>query len=436
MEIKPFRAFRFDAEVVGDVGRCIAPPYDVISPQQQEQLYNKSDYNIVRIIKGKTLPADDEGNNQYTRAADCLNTWIEQGVLKQDTAESLYTYVQDFELGGNSVQRLSFVALAKLEQFGGAVKPHEQILTGPMLDRLNLRRATAAMFGLPFCVYEDKARIADEIISKSLRQAPLIDFSDEQDVRHRLFAITDQEDIDAIVEMMRGKSCIIADGHHRYTMALNYAKEVSNPAAYYQMLALANICHEGLVVLATHRVVGNLESFSLEKLLLELKADFEITEYGSDDPAAKSDARQKMLARMKAEYESDKNAFGIYAADRAFYVAVLRDRQAMDQVAPQMSGPWRSLDVSVLHKLILEKCLGIGEKRLAQGGNVEYVKDTANAIEELIAKIDSGRKQAAFFMNPPKVQQMQMVAEAGERMPQKSTFFYPKIYTGLTINRL
>ncbi|MHC4529298.1 MAG: DUF1015 domain-containing protein, partial [Planctomycetota bacterium] len=126
----------------------------------------------------------------------------------------------------------------------------------------------------------------------------------------------------------------------------------------------------------------------------------------------------------------------IYAADGAFYVAVLRDRQAMDPVTPHMSGPWRSLDVSVLHKLILEKCLGIGEEQLAAGGNVEYAKDSANAIQELIAKIDDGRKQAAFFMNPPKVQQMQMVAEAGERMPQKSTFFYPKIYTGLTINKL
>jgi uncharacterized protein (DUF1015 family) len=435
MEIRPFRALRYDAGVVGDVGSCIAPPYDVISPAEQEQLYEKNEHNIVRIIKGKAAASDSDDDNQYTRAADYLNTWIETGALKQDDNEAIYAYVQDFELAGNSVRRLSFVALAKLEQFGEAVKPHEQILTGPMLDRLNLRRATEAMFGLPFCVYEDKAGIADKIIDKSTSQTPLVDFCDKQNVRHRLFAITDQADVDAIVEMMRLKSCTIADGHHRYTMALNYAKESSNPAAYYPMLALANICHEGLVVLATHRVVGNLANFSRDKLLSELKGDFEVTEYPFDGPDTKTDARQKMLARMKAEYDANNNAFGLYAGG-AFYVAVLRNRQAMDKVASQMSRPWRSLDVSVLHKLILEKCLGIGEKQLAEGGNVEYVKDTPNAIDELIAGIDAGRKQAAFFTNPPKLEQMQMVAEAGERMPQKSTFFYPKIYTGLTINKM
>jgi uncharacterized protein (DUF1015 family) len=417
MKIRPFRAFRFDARTVGDAGNCIAPPYDVISAQQQGRLYDKSEHNIVRIIRGKTFSSDNRDNNQYTRAVDYLNTWIETGVLKQDARQAIYAYVQ-------------------LEQFGEAVKPHEQILDGPMLDRLNLRRATAAMFGLPFCVYEDKAGVADEVIGKSARQAPLIDFCDDQDVRHRLFAKDDRQDIDAIVAMMRDKSCIIADGHHRYTMALTYAKESSNPAAQYQMLAFANTCHEGLVVLATHRLVGNVASFDLKELIGRLKEDFEVVEYRFDGPEAKAAARAKMLGQMKAELDNNKNAFGLYADGGVFYAIVLKNQQAMDSLAPQMSEAWRSLDVSVLHKLIIEKDLGIGEKELSQGGNVEYVKDTSNAIDGLIEKIDGHQKQAAFFMNPPRIEQMQMVAQAGERMPQKSTYFYPKVYTGLTINKI
>ena len=436
MEIKPFKAFRYDEDKVGDVGDCIAPPYDVISSAQQQQLYEKSQYNIVRIIKGKTTPSDNESSNQYTRAADYLNSWMEEGILRQDTAETIYGYVQDFKLEGTCFERFSFIALAKLEEFGKIVKPHEQILNGPMVDRLNLKRATAAKFGLVFMLYEDEQKIADGIIEKTIGQKPLIDFVDEQDVRHRLFAITDKDDIGAVAKMMLDKSCIIADGHHRYITGLNYAKENPNPAAKYQMMAFVNTCHEGLIILATHRLVGNIEKFDIEKLIADLKEHFEITEYRFDSAPAKTDARQKMLAQMKDECDGDKNAFGIYAGNGAFYIAVLKDKRAMGSVAQDMSSAWRSLDVSVLHKLILEVVLGIGEKRLASGSNVEYVKDTSSAIDELIAKVDAGKKQAAFFMNPPKINQIQMVADQGERMPQKSTYFYPKVYTGLTINKL
>jgi len=436
MEIKPFKAFRFNPDVVADVGSCIAPPYDVISPAQQEQLYQKSEYNIVRIIKGKTSPSDNNGNNQYTRAAGYLKTWIETGVLKQDSDDTIYGYVQDFHLASRAFQRFSFIALAKLEEFGKTVRPHEQVMREPMLDRLNLKRATAGKFGLPFMLYEDSRNIADKIIENAATQQPLIDFVDEQNVRHRLFAITTPEDIDAIAKMMLDKSCIIADGHHRYTTGLTYSKENPNPAAKYQMLAFVNTRHEGLIVLATHRVVTNLETFNFQKLIQDLLAGFRITEYHFDSPQTRTDARKKMLAQMKTEHDRNKNAFGIYAGNSAFYVAVLKNKQAMDSVTPEKSPPWRSLDVSVLHKLVLEGLLGIGEKKLAEGANVEYVKDTSDAIDDLIAKVDRGQKQAAFFMNPPKIEQIQTVADHGERMPQKSTYFYPKIFTGLTINKL
>ncbi|MCH8119960.1 MAG: DUF1015 domain-containing protein [Planctomycetes bacterium] len=436
MQIRPFKAFRFDEAVAGDVGNCIAPPYDVISPAQQEQLYKKSKHNIVRITKGKTTASDNGDNNQYTRAADYLNDWIKQGVLKQDTAETIYAYVQDFELAGTSYERFSFIASAKLEEFGKTVRPHEQILDKPMLDRLNLKRATKAGFGLVIMLYEDEQEIADKIIKQAVTAESLIDFIDEQNVRHRLFTITAKEDIEQIVKMMDDKSCIIADGHHRYMTALTYYKESGNTTAEYQMLAFANIFQKGLIVLATHRLVGNLENFRYEKLITELKENFELTELQFNSPQTKLDARQRMLAQMKAEHNNDKNAFGIYGSNNAFYVAVLRDKQAMNTAMPDMSLVWRSLDVSILHKLILEKLLGIDEERLAKGENLQYVKDTPNAIDQSISQVDAGHKQAAFFMNPVKMQQLIMVTDAGERMPQKSTYFYPKIYTGLTIQKL
>ncbi|NIP26285.1 MAG: DUF1015 family protein [Phycisphaerae bacterium] len=436
MEVKPFKAFRYDPGVVGDVGNCISPPYDVISPDQQKQLYEKSKYNIVRIIKGKTTSFDNEDNNQYTRAADYLKTWIDKGVLQKDQTDTIYAYVQDFDVAGNHFQRSSFIALARLEEFGKIVKPHEQTLDEPKVDRLNLKRATVAKFGLVFMLYEDKQKIADEIVKQAATQEPLVDYSDEQDVRHRLFAITSKDSINVITEMMADKSCIIADGHHRYETALNYYRETRNPAAGYQMTAFVNTRNEGLTILATHRLVGNLDNFELDKLIVALEENFEITEFEFDSSQTKIEAKQKMLGRMKAEHDEDKNALGIYGGSNAFYTAVLKDKQVMDSVASNMSSGWKSLNVSVLHKLVLEKLLGIGEKELARGGNVEYIKDAGSAVDESIAKVDTGEKQVAFLVNPPKMVQLKMVTDVGEKMPQKSTYFYPKVYTGLTINKL
>ncbi len=436
MEVKPFKAFRFNAEVVSDAGGCVAPPYDIISPTQQQMLYEKNEYNIVRIIKGETTSSDTADNNPYTRAAEFFNNWIEKGVLKQDAEEAVYAYIQDFDLAGTAFQRLSFIALAKLEELGKTVRDHEQTFDEPKIDRLNLKRATTADFEPVFMLYEDEQNIADNIIESAAGQKPLIDFLDEQDVRHRLFAITVKDSIDAIVKMMFDKSCIIADGHHRYGTGLIYSRQSPNPAAGYQMIAFANTLHKGLVILATHRLVGNLRDFDPVKLIAALKENFEIVEYKfSPKNGDKAAAKQKMLSQMKAEHINGKIVFGIHSG-KVFYTAVLKNKQAMDSASSSLSNSWKSLDVSVLHKLILEESLGLNDERLAGGGNVEYIKDTNNAIDESIAEIDKGRKQAAFFMNPVKMEQLKAVTDAGEKMPQKSTYFFPKIYSGLTINKL
>jgi uncharacterized protein (DUF1015 family) len=438
MEIKPFKAFRFDQAVVGDVGKCIAPPFDVISPSQQRRLYQRSRYNIVRITKGKTEPSDNDGNNQYTRAAQYFKRWIEEGALKQDSTEAVYAYVQDFQLAGAAFRRLNFIALAKLEDFGppGWVRPHEQILNEPLIDRLKLKRATEARFGLVFMLYEDQQKIAEKIIEKLVTQQPLIDFVNDDNVRHRVYAITAKQDIDAIATMMSDKTCIIADGHHRYTTGLHYSKECNNPQAMYQMLAFVNMCQDGLKVLATHRLVGNLEDFDIDRLIAELEEDFEVTELPFSSPTGGARARQKMFEMMKAEYDNNETAFGIYAGENRFYLAILKNKQAMDSAAPEKSAAWRTLDASILHKLVLERLLGIDQEKLAKGENLEYMKDTPEAIDDAISQVDSRQKQVVFFMNPVKMQQLKMVTDVGERMPPKSTYFYPKMYTGLTIQKL
>lgn len=437
MEVKPFKAFRFNPDVVGDVGACIAPPYDVISEDQRQKFYRRSKYNIAHITRGETAPSDNGHFNQYTRAAEYLQKWIAEGALKQDEKDAIYGYVQDFELNGVAFQRLSFIALGKLEDFGKTVRPHEQVFEKPMLDRLNLKRATAARFGLVFMLYDDPQAVADKIIAEAAKQEPLVDFVDDQRVQHRLFAITADDHIEAIARMMGDKSCVIADGHHRYTTGLTYMRESNNPAATHQMLAFTNAAQNGLVILATHRVVGGILDFDPVPFLASLADDFTTQGFAfGPEGDGKEQARQRMLAEMKTVHDRDKAAFGIYMGDGAFRVAVLKDRSLMDAAAPDKSDAWRDLDVSVLQKLVLEQVLGMDDQKMGNADYVEYVKDMPNAINDIIAQIDAGRKQIAFFTNPIKMPQLTRITEAGERMPHKSTYFYPKMYTGLTIQKL
>jgi len=435
VKISPFRAYRFNPDVVAQPGKCIAPPYDVIDERQQQQLYDRSDYNIVRIIRGKNLKGDDEKENVYTRAADYLNSWIKQGALKQDNKPGMYGYVQNFSVGDAKYQRYAFIAEGKLEEFGKSVKAHENTLSKPKEDRLNLTRVTGARFGLVYMLYDDLEQVAEKIIEKALIGLPCVDFTDEEGTRHRLYQIDSAEETAAISKMMGDKSCIIADGHHRYETALNYAKESSNPAAGYQMMAFSNAAQPGMVVLATHRLVSNLQNFDTDHMLEQLGKNFRAERIETHD-GDKDKAKEQMLAKMKAEYQKNNNAFGIYAGGDVFYVISLKDKLAMDSAAPGFSSAYKKLDVSVLHKLILENILSIDEKKLAGGEYIEYLKDSGGAVEDSIKLVDQGKKQVAFFMNPPKIEQIEKVAEQGEKMPQKSTFFYPKVYSGLAIDKL
>ena len=435
MEIKAFKAYRFNDAVTGSAGDCIAPPYDVINDRQQDELYQKNPYNIVRITRGKELADDNESSNKYTRAGQFFSDWIANGALIEDSSEAVYAYVQRFEAAGRNLTRSGFIALGKLAEFGKGVQPHEKTLDGPKADRLKLTRATAAQFGQIFMLYDDSEKIADRIIAKAAQGKPALEFTDEDGVEHILYIIADQADIASIATMMQEKSPVIADGHHRYETALNYYKETGNPKAAYQMMTFVNMRNEGLVVLPTHRLAGNLSDFSMEKLIADLETDFDIVTY-SYDAQSKNIAKKLMFKELKADFDAKKIAFGIYGNDDCFYKISLKSLDSMKKAAAELSPASQALDVSVLHRLILDNILGIGDKQLAAESNLEYIKDIGDAIDTSIAMVDSGDKQVVFFMNPTRTSQVQEVAAAGEKMPQKSTFFYPKIFTGLTINKL
>ncbi|MBC8379842.1 MAG: DUF1015 domain-containing protein [Planctomycetes bacterium] len=436
MNIRPFKAYRFNKEIVGDAGSCIAPPYDVIDTAHQQVLYEKNAYNIVRAIKGKKEANDTESNNVYTRAADYLTKAIEDGALTQEASEAIYVYVQDFEIGGNQYERTGIIALGGLTAFGEGVQPHEKTLEGPKADRLNLTRATACQLGQIFMLYDDPANVDRTIIANALTKEAVIDMTDDQQARHRLFVIDEPALIEAFVSMMTDKQTVIADGHHRYETALNYWSETQNEQAAYQMLSFVNMRNEGLVIQPTHRLLINMTDFDAAALLDELKQEFEVTKFAFDGDTDKQQAREGMFKKMQQAGAENENVFGFYAADNAFYAILLKKTEAMSALCPEMSDAALKLDVNVLHKLILEKHLGICDAKLPGESHLGYITDLGDAIDKSITKVDSGQSDGVFFMNATHIEQVQAVASAGEKMPQKSTFFYPKIFSGLTVRKL
>ncbi|MCF7958002.1 MAG: DUF1015 domain-containing protein [Phycisphaerae bacterium] len=436
MNIKPFKAYRYDSDVTGNPGECIAPPYDVIDSDQQEKLYQQSPFNIVRLNKGKVNADDSQSDNVYTRANTHLRDFIEKGALKQDKSESVYVYSQDFTIAGTAYRRTGFIALGELEEYGGGIKPHEQTLAGPKADRLNLMRATSTQIGQIFMLYSDAEQTIDTIMAEAAKGPELLSLTDEDNVLHQLFAITNPGQLETIQKVMADKSVFIADGHHRYETALNYYNETKDPNARYRMMTFINTHNEGLVILPTHRLIKNVGDFDPETLIEKMKAYFDVAIMPYEDMLDKKEKNQTMQMALNLEYENGEHAFGMYFNNGAFYIATLRDVAVMAEISPDMSDAWRALDVSILHKLILEKMLGIDEAALTAQTNVEYIKDFGPATLHAMDKVDTGECQGLFFLNTTRPADVENVAKEGEKMPQKSTFFFPKIFSGLTLNVL
>jgi uncharacterized protein (DUF1015 family) len=441
VRVIPFKAFRYDKKKVKDIARVVAPPYDIIKGEMIDKIQGLSPYNIAWITKNKPKEGDSEKDNQYTRARDLLNQWIEERVLVKDKTDCFYVYGQDFEVLGKKLFRFGFIGLMELEDFArstsdsdrfSGVLQHEETLPKDIIDRLSLCRETLANFGQIFVVYPDHEGRVDAILDKAMKKQPETDVTDHEGVRHRIWPIDNKDDIAAISKLMEDKYVIIADGHHRYKTALQLSREHPElESARYRMLTFVNISNPGLIVLPTHRLVQNLDKFDREKLLQDLRKYFDIERFGQKEP---------MFKLMDSMFAEGKHAFGLFMNDGYFYTLTLRDMAAMKEVLSHSSEQLRGLDVSILHSLILDRMLGIDKEKLMQGtmkggGYVVYLKGIGDAIEESINSVKAAA-QAVFYMNPTKITEVEAVSKNFEVMPQKSTFFQPKVWTGFTIYKL
>lgn len=408
-------------------------PYDKITPAMQEQYYAASPYNLVRIILGKPQPGDNARENVYTRAAAWLREWQAKGVLQRDAEPSIYVYAQRFQVPGDTsgaeMERRGFIALGRVEDYERKVVfRHEQTLSKPKADRLNLLQATQAHCGQIFMIYSDPA---DEV-GRLLQQdgPPTVELRDEDGVLHRMWKVSDPATVAAARAKMADKKLIIADGHHRYETARNYRNErragsSGDPQAPYEyvMMTFVNMDAPGLVILPTHRVVFGMEKFAIFDTIAAVQKYFEVEDIGpvSDVPEAVRRLRQ-----------AGKESTALLAAT-AHGGFLLRARKDVQPAKLQgLSQQQRRLDVVQLHKLVLEEVLGMSEEDIRAQKHLRYIRDAGEAMDE----VRNGAAQAAFLMNPVHIEQMRDIAFAGEVMPQKSTDFYPKMLSGLTIYSL
>ena len=452
-DILPFRALRYDLQRVSPA-QVVTQPYDKISPEIQERYYSASPYNLVRIILGRHQPEDNTEHNVYTRAAEYFRDWRGLGILRQDSAPSIYAYSERFTPpGGGQVQeRQGFIALGRVEDYAAkVVYRHEQTLAKPKADRLDLLRATRAHFELLFMLYEDKDEI-DSLLSRAATAPPSIEVTDEYGVVHRVWQISDAEFIDSVRNQMRDKKLVIADGHHRYETALNYRDErraTASPAGVSQacpeqsrrvspvlrdlgmpshapyefvVMTFVNLHSPGLLILPTHRVVHSLTSFSADAFRDSASFYFDVEEV---DPAL--DAAR--AATMLHESGIGRTALLAVTPNRSFLLRTPQEQkaaaaQALSGLSPRQHG----LDVVQLHKCLLEAVLKLSEESIRNQQNISYIRDAAEAIYQVRA----GKANIAFLINPCRVEQVRDIALAGEVMPQKSTDFYPKLLSGLT----
>ncbi|MFP4588928.1 MAG: DUF1015 domain-containing protein [Candidatus Acetothermia bacterium] len=427
-KVHPFRGFLYDPEQVGDLNKVVTQPYDKIDGADQERYYESSPYNIVRVI----LPDEERvGGDRYQSAADNLQEWIDEGVLVRDQEPSFYAYFQEYEVEGETHVRRGFVGLGDL---GGEekAKAHEDTMEGPKADRLNLMRATEANFGHIFMLYSDPQQvIADALEDAVTEKQPAAQVKDEDRNLHRLWRIGEEELLGQIRERMQDKNLYIADGHHRYETAINFMKECLDqgwkspgPEGFTsRMMTFINIDDPGLTILPTHRMIYGLEGFNPRNLLEEAREDFAI--YRFQD-------KESLFEKLDQDLGSE-HTFGYRAkGGNAYWALSLNDESLMDDLIPDQSPEWRKLDVSILHKAILERYLGIDEEALEKKTNIDYVRYRDQAL----SKLENESYQAAFLLNPTRVEEVKAVADNEERMPQKSTDFYPKLLTGLVMHKL
>lgn len=433
-EILPFRALRYNPEKVGALECVVTQPYDKITPQMQEHYYTLSPYNVVRIIRGRQHPHDTLQDSAYLRAARHFRDWIEQRVLLSDHEPTLYPYSQEYAIPGQPQgkrQRRGFIALCRLEDYAaGVVHRHEETLSGPKADRLELLKVTRAHFGQIFMLYSDPAGAIEQALAEHAQGKPCEAMRDEYGSLHSVWRLTDPAAIGRIVAGMKDKKLVIADGHHRYETALAYrdhcrAQGKGDGPAEYVMVTFIRKESEGLTILPTHRLVHNLAGFDWTAFAAAAERFFESEEIEAQSPAA--DWGRAFLDRL-ADAGRECPALGAYGGRDKLALLRLRKDVDLARLLPDVPAGLRRLDVVILHRLLLEDVLGIDPQAVREEKNLRYVRE----LDEAIGQVESGRAQPVFLMNPTPIATVWENALAGQPLPQKSTDFYPKLLSGLT----
>lgn len=423
-EIKGYKGLRFNCEKAGKIEELVCPPYDIISDQQREEYIKTNPHNIIRL----ELP---KGDDKYNKAAEILKDWLEKGILIKEDKPAIYIYEEEFTAYGERKAIKGIICRVKLEEFSkGIILPHEFTLSKAKEDRLNLMKATNCNFSQIYSLYMDGGKNTLGKIDSLSKSEPDIQLQDNDNVTHRMWIIKDEKAIADICSDFADRKLYIADGHHRYETALNYrnylreqglAKE--GDACDYQMMMLVDMEHPGLVVFPTHRLVRNLDSFNAERVIDGCKEYFDVTEH--------SDINTIESTLMEL-YNQGKKAYAFYCGGSSYKLLVLKDTNIIKKLLPNASTATQQLDVTILHTLILEKIFGIDAENMAKQINLTYTK----IFDEAISSVQQGNSQCAFILNPTRVSEIREVASNGEKMPQKSTYFYPKMITGLVMNQL
>ncbi len=422
-EFRPFRALRYDPARVGDLARVVAPPYDVIDTSARDALYARSEFNAVRLILARE-------EDRYAAAAQRLADWEARGVLVEDPTPAFYGYAQDFSLdGGEPRRRFGIIGVVRLEGFEtGSIRPHERTLAAPKADRLRLLEACRANLSPIFGLYPEADPVLEEVREKAERMPPLMDLVDDEGVRHRLWQISEPAATAGICAALRGQRILIADGHHRYETALAYRERLASAGALgaddpanFVLIYLCCMRDPGLVVLPTHRVLRGLLGFHAVSFLDRTRRWFRLRELPANPEGG--------VALDKAHRESPDRPRLVLAIERAacLYLAELADAEVMGREAADLAPAVRCLDVAVADRLLLRRILGVEPAAAAQEGSLLYVKSERDAL----AAVASGDAQIAVLVRPAPIAAIDAACRAGVTMPEKSTYFYPKLLTGL-----
>jgi uncharacterized protein (DUF1015 family) len=431
-ELKAFKGFVYNKEKE-DISKDITRPYDKISEKLKQEYYAKSEYNMVRLILGDSFSGDEEDNNKYIRASKYLKKWIADSVLVKDETPCLYIYDEEFDNpAGGRLSRTGVISMLRLEEFSkGIVLPHEKTLSKPKADRLELIKNCNMHFGQIFGLYRDEENIVENIIELEMKQEPYFDVvTEEENIRHRLWKIENEEIIEIIINEFKDKKVYIADGHHRYETGINYRNEMrelypekaDTGLFNYIMMTLVNYQNKGLVVLPTHRVIQNYKEIDIDKFKEDLEPLFEIKEFSKEE-------YDEFLLELNKDNEEITLGVAIDKYDK-YLLITLKDNSTVNEKLENIPESLQKLYVTVLHTLIIRDVLGITDKSVADESYIKY----AATIEESLAMVEGGEAQIAFLLRSTKVSSVINSADDGQTMPQKSTDFYPKLYTGVTLS--